>query len=393
MKDAVIAALGRSAIGKAPKGTLRHTRPEELAAQVLQGTLRQLPTLSYDEIDDIMVGCSFPEAEQGMNMGRIISLLSGIGDRVPGQTINRFCSSGLQSIATAAGSIMSGMNEIVIAGGVESMSTIPIGGNMICPDPELIRSEPGAYMSMGITAENVADKYGISRQMQDEFALISHQKAGEAQRNGLFAQEIIPVTAKTTVLDESGHIKMADKIFDQDEGIRHGLSIEALGRLRPVFKNNGSVTAGNSSQTSDGAAFLVLMSAEKANALGISPVARLKGFSVAGVSPAYMGIGPVEAIPKALRQAGLSKEAIDLIELNEAFAAQSLACIGELELDAGIVNVNGGAIAMGHPLGCSGAALTVKLLWELRRRSLKYGMVSMCIGGGMGAAGVFELLE
>ncbi|MDR3356980.1 MAG: thiolase family protein [Spirochaetaceae bacterium] len=392
MSEAVLVAMGRSALGKASRGTLKQTRPEDIAAQVLAGVLKQAPQLSPKEIDDVILGCAFPEAEQGINIGRVVALEAGLDECVPGQTVNRFCSSGLQSIAIAANSIAAGQNDIVAAGGVESMSAIPIGGNQPRPNPSMMIDHPHVYDSMGITAENVAERYHISREDQDAFALASHQKALAAQNAGKFREEIIPIMADTVTADPSGK-KTASKVrFDADEGIRADTSMEILAKLRPSFRVNGTVTAGNSSQMSDGAAFAVLMSAEKAKALGCRPIAKLAGFSVAGVAPEVMGIGPLYVIPKVLKRCGYTLNDIDLFELNEAFAAQALACMRNLGLDPARVNVNGGAIAMGHPLGCSGAALTVKLLSELRRTGKKRGVVSMCIGGGMGAAAVFEMI-
>ncbi len=390
MRNVVIVAMGRSAIGKSGRGTLRTTRPEDLAAQVLRGVLDQVPSLPKEEIEDVIVGCAFPESEQGNNIGRVVALKAGLGETVPGQTVNRFCSSGLQAIATAANSISAGQSDVMVAGGVESMSTIPIGGGTTYPDPVLIAEYPGVYASMGITAENVAEKYGVSRQDQDHFALRSHQRALAARTGGLFAEEIIPVRA-TVASMENGRTVTKQVVFDQDEGIRENLTESDLARLRTVFKAGGTVTAGNASQTSDGSAFVIMMSEEKARAYGLTPLARFAGFSVAGVDPDLMGIGPVAAIPKVLKLTGFSLDDIDLIELNEAFASQAIACMRELQLDEDKVNVNGGAIALGHPLGCTGAALTVKLLHELRRRNARRGIVSMCIGGGIGAAGVFEL--
>jgi acetyl-CoA acyltransferase len=392
MSEVVLVAMGRSALGKASRGTLKQTRPEDIAAQVLAGVLKQAPQLSPKEIDDVVLGCAFPEAEQGINVGRVVALGAGLDECVPGQTVNRFCSSGLQSIVIAANSIAAGQNDIVAAGGVESMSAIPIGGNQPRPNPSMMIDYPHVYDSMGITAEKVAERYDISREDQDAFALASHRKALAAQNAGKFKEQIIPVMADTVAADPSGKKNAAKIRFDADEGIRADTSLESLAKLRPSFKMNGTVTAGNSSQMSDGAAFVVVMSAEKAAALGCRPIARLAGYSVVGVAPEIMGIGPLYAIPKVLKRCGYVLNDIDLFELNEAFAAQSLACIRGLGLDAGKVNVNGGAIAMGHPLGCTGAALTVKLLNELRRTGKKRGVVSMCIGGGMGAAAVFELI-
>lgn len=394
MREAVIVAYGRSAIGRAPKGKLKYTRPEDVAAQVVKGVLDKVPQLDPSEIDDIVMGCAFPEAEQGMNIGRIIGLRVGLPISVPGQTVNRFCSSGLQTIATAANSIMAGQADVILAGGVEFMSAVPMGGNIIAPNPYLMENYPEPYISMGITAENVAEKYNVTREMQDAFGVESHKRATKAQAEGKFDDEIIPLEAVRPVMDESGNVIGQETfIFNKDEGIRPNSTMESLGKLRPVFKNKGSVTAGNASQMSDGAAAVVLMSKEKAEELGIKPIAVFRSFAAAGVPPELMGIGPIEAIPKALKIAGVTKDDIDLIELNEAFASQSLACINELGLDADIVNVNGGAIALGHPLGCTGSFLTCKILSEMKRRDNKYGLVSMCIGGGMGAAAVFELVK
>jgi len=392
MKDAVIVALGRSAIGKAPKGVFRLSRPEDIGAQVLSGVLKQVPQLDARHIDDVIVGCAFPEAEQGMNLAKIVISKAIPGVDIPGQTVNRFCSSGLQPIATAANAIMAGQAEVIIAGGIELMSTIPMGGNIVAPNPDLIQSQPDAYTAMGITAENVAEQYGVTRRMQDEFSMESHRRANAARTEGKFAQEIIPVEAVTTYVDETGHTRMGLRTVAEDEGIRPQTTMESLGKLHTVFKLGGTVTPGNSSQTSDGAAFVILMSGEKAAELGVRPIAKFISFAVAGVPSELMGIGPIAAIPKALKIAGLRQEDMDIIELNEAFAAQSLACINTLGLDQKKVNVNGGAIAMGHPLGCTGSLLTVKVIRELQRRDGRYGMVSMCIGGGMGAAGVFERL-
>ena len=392
MKDAVLVALGRSALGKAPKGVFRLSRPEDIGAQVLSGVLKQVPQLDARHIDDVIVGCAFPEAEQGMNLAKIVISKAIPGVDIPGQTVNRFCSSGLQTIATAANAIMAGQAEVIIAGGIELMSTIPMGGNIVAPNPDLIQSQPDAYTAMGITAENVAEQYGVTRRMQDEFSMESHRRANAARTEGKFAQEIIPVEAVTTYVDETGHTRMGLRTVAEDEGIRPQTTMESLGKLHTVFKLGGTVTPGNSSQTSDGAAFVILMSGEKAAELGVRPIAKFISFAVAGVPSELMGIGPIAAIPKALKIAGLRQEDMDIIELNEAFAAQSLACINTLGLDQKKVNVNGGAIAMGHPLGCTGSLLTVKVIRELQRRDGRYGMVSMCIGGGMGAAGVFERL-
>ena len=391
MQEVVIVACGRSAVGKAPKGSLRNTRPDDLAAQVLKGTLQKLPGLDSALIDDFILGCAFPEAEQGMNMARTVWLRAGLPDSVSAYTINRFCASGLQAVASAANSIMAGQADMVLAGGVESMSMVPMGGNVPAPNPYLMEHYPQAHISMGITAENVAELYGVTRQEQDAFACDSHIKAFAAQQQGRFDEQIIPVEALQSVTDEKGKPGIESFVFDRDEGVRQNISLDGLAKLRPVFKAGGSVTAGNASQTSDGAAMVLLASADKAKELGLRPIARFLSYATAGVDPALMGIGPIEAIPKALRRANVQLRDIGLVELNEAFASQALACIKTLEIRPEIVNVNGGAIALGHPLGCTGAFLTTKLLSEMALRGEKYGLVSMCIGGGMGAAAVFEL--
>ncbi|MCL6611101.1 MAG: acetyl-CoA C-acyltransferase [Peptococcaceae bacterium] len=392
MQEAVIVSAVRTAVGKAPRGKLRNTRPEHMAAAVLKEALARVPALDPAEIEDVLFGCSFPEAEQGMNVGRMINLLAGLPQSVAGATINRFCSSGLESIAVGATRIMSGMVDVFVAGGVESMSLVPMGGNKLSPDPELIRICPEAYMGMGLTAENVAEKYGITREDQDAFAVSSHAKAAKAIAEGKFKEEIVPLT----VVEKQwagNKIKEKSFIFDTDEGVRPDTTMEGLARLKPVFRAGGTVTAGNSSQTSDGAACVVLMSRRKAESLGIKPLAVFRGYAVGGCPPELMGIGPIVAIPKALKVAGITKEQVDIFELNEAFAAQALACIKTLELDINKINLNGGAVALGHPLGCTGSKLTATLLHEMKRRKARYGVVSMCIGGGMGAAGVFELVN
>jgi acetyl-CoA acyltransferase len=392
MREAVIVGALRTAVGKAPHGTLRETRPDDMAAAVIAELTRRVPGLKPEEIEDVIIGCAFPEAEQGLNMARAAALRAGLPNTVPGQTVNRFCSSGLQTIALAAERIMSGFADIIIAGGAESMSMIPMSGNTYAPDPYLAEHYPTAYTSMGITAENVARKYGVEREEQDAFALQSHVKAAAAIREGRFKDEVVPlaVVKRQFLREGKPHITTKEVIFDTDEGVRFDSSAEALGKLKSVFHAKGTVTAGNSSQTSDGAAAAVVMSREKAEQLGLKPLGLFRAFAVAGVPPELMGIGPVEAIPKALRLAGLTLNQIDLIELNEAFAAQALVVINELKLPPERVNVNGGAIALGHPLGCTGAKLTATLLHEMRRRKARYGMVTMCIGGGMGAAGIFE---
>ena len=393
MREAVVVAYGRSAIGKAPKGTLKDTRPEEYAAQVIKGVLAKVPTFDPTLIDDVVLGCAFQEAETGANVARSISLLAGIPETVPAQTVNRFCSSGLQSIAMGANSIMAGQADIILAGGVETMSMIPMGGNLNVPGVALATAMPTAMTAMGNTAENVAVKYEITRGMQDEFALNSHVKAIAAQDAGKFDDEIITVDAVMYKTDETGKVVQYTVPFSRDEGMRHGLTMESLTKLRPVFQKDGTVTAGNASQMNDAASVVLIMAKEKAEELGLKPIAKFLSFAVAGVDPAYMGMGPVEAVPKALKLAGLKKNDVDVWELNEAFASQALACIKQLDLDTSKVNPNGGGIALGHPLGCTGALLTCKLLSELKRQGKKYGVVSMCIGGGMGAAGVYEMCD
>jgi len=394
MREAVVVAYGRSAIGKSPKGTLKDTRPEDFAAQVIKGVFAKIPTFNPALIDDVILGCAFQEAETGTNVARNIVLLSGIPDSVPAITINRFCSSGLQAIANGANAIMAGQADIILAGGVETMSMIPMGGNLNCPVVSLATAMPDAMTAMGNTAENVAKKYDITREMQDEFALNSHMKAIAAQDAGKFDEQIITVDAVKYKTDyTTGHVVKYTEPFNKDEGVRRGLTIEALAKLKPVFQKDGTVTAGNASQMNDAASVVLLMSKEKAEELGLKPIAKFVSFAVAGVDPAYMGIGPVEAIPKALKIAGLKQDDIDLWELNEAFSAQALGCIKLLNLDISKVNPNGGGVALGHPLGCTGAMLTCKLLAELKRTGKKYGVVSMCIGGGMGAAGVYEMCD
>jgi acetyl-CoA acyltransferase len=392
MREAVIVSAARTAVGKAPRGTLRGMHTSDMAAATIKAAVERAPGLDPKEIDDVIIGCAMPEAEQGLNMARIALLRAGLPVEVPGQTVNRFCSSGLQTIALAAQQIMTGMGDVVVAGGAESMSLVPMTGHHYAPNPELAEINPDVYLGMGMTAENVAQKYGVSREDQDAFALRSHQRALAAIEAGAFKDEIVPLEVEH-VWFEGGERRRAATTFDTDEGPRRDTSASALTKLRPVFTAKGSVTAGNASQTSDGAAALVLMSREKAESLGLAPLARFVSFAVAGVPPEIMGIGPVAAVPKALQLAGLTINDIDLVELNEAFAAQALAVIRALEIDEEKVNVNGGAIALGHPLGCTGAKLTVQILNELRRRGGRYGLVTMCIGGGMGAAGVFERLD
>jgi acetyl-CoA acyltransferase len=394
MNDVYIAAAVRTAVGKAPKGTLATTRPDDLAAVAIRGALDRVPALNAGEIEDVILGCAMPEAEQGTNVARIASLRAGLPVEVSAMTINRFCSSGLQAIALAADSIRSGRAQAALAGGTESMSMIPGTGNKFSANPWLIENHADAYLSMGLTAENVARKYGISREQADEFALGSHRKALAAIEAERFKDEIVPVTVTNTTATANPAkpaVKTAE--FKRDEGPRADTSPEALAKLKPVFHAKGSVTAGNSSQTSDGAAATIVISEERAKQLGIQPMARFVSFATAGCPPEEMGIGPVHAIPKALKLAGLALDQIDLIELNEAFAAQALAVIQQAGLDPAKVNVNGGAIALGHPLGCTGAKLTATLLCEMKRRNLRYGLVTMCVGGGMGAAGIFENLN
>ena len=392
MTSAVIVSAARTAIGKAPRGTLRTTRPEEMAAAAVRAVMERAPAVDAADIDDVILGCAMPEAEQGMNVARIASLRAGLPVEVPAQTVNRFCSSGLQTVALAAQQIMSGMGEVVIAGGVETMSQVPMSSNKFMANPTLAKEHPGVYIGMGQTAENLARQYEVTREEQDAFALRSHQRAAAAQDAGKFDDEIVPLEVEI-MLGEGGSVQTYRTTFDRDEGIRRDSSVEALAKLRPVFHAQGTVTAGNSSQTSDGAAAVLVMSEEKAERLGLEPMARFRSFAVGGVAPELMGIGPVAAVPKALKLAGVSIDEIDLVELNEAFAVQALAVIRELGLDEDRVNVNGGAIALGHPLGCTGAKLTVQMLHELARQDKQFGLVTMCIGGGMGAAGVLERLN
>ena len=385
MQQAYIIQAKRTAIGKSGKGSLAQVRPDDLGAYVIQDILKNVPSLKTHEIDDCVIGCSFPEGEQGMNVAKIIAMRAGLPIDVPGMTINRFCSSGLQAISMAADRIRLGEANIMIAGGAESMSLVPMGGAKVAPNPFMVQNHPEVYLSMGITAENVARKYDVTREQQDAFAVASHQKAWAAQSSGRFDDEIVPV-----LLPSWG--KPGEKWFKKDEGIRPETTMESLAKLKPAFLNGGTVTAGNSSQTSDGGAITLLMSEQKVKELGLKPLAVWRGFAVAGVEPELMGIGPIKAIPKVLKQVGLTLDQIDLFELNEAFASQSLAIIKTLGIDPAKVNVNGGAVAFGHPLGCTGAKLTATLLHEMTKQKKKYGMVTMCIGGGMGAAGVYELL-
>ena len=394
MTEAVIVSSVRTAVGKAFKGALRSTRPDDLAAVAIRGALARVPGLDSKDVDDVIIGCAMPEAEQGMNVARIAWLRAGLPDTTSAMTINRFCSSGLQAIAMAAERVMVGGSQVVVAGGTESMSMVPMSGNKLAPNPWLMDHDPDAYLGMGLTAENLARKFGITREQSDQFSYESHQKALAALAAGRFKDEVVPVEVHTTAVTNGdgrgGHLQTTNSIFDADEGPRADTSLDALARLKPAFHAHGTVTAGNSSQMSDGAAAAVVMSPERARALGVKPLARFVSFATAGCPPEEMGIGPVFAIPKALKLAGLKLEDIDVIELNEAFAAQSLSVIQQAGLDPSRVNVNGGAIALGHPLGCTGAKLTATILRELERRNGRYGMVTMCIGGGMGAAGIFE---
>ncbi len=391
--EIVIVAAKRTACGKANKGSLRFTRPDSLMGGIIKDLLKHSPGVKPEMIDDVIVGCAFPEGSQGMNMARQSALLGGLPDSVPGMTVNRFCSSGLQTIAMAAERIRCGGAEMIIAGGSESMSQVPMGGISFQPNPELAEERPEVFITMGLTAENVASKYKVSREDQDQFALKSHEKAIHAWENGYFDEQITPITVEHKFVTADGEVEKETFAFQKDEGPRKDSSFEALSGLRAVFKQGGTVTAGNSSQMNDAAAGVLVMTRSRANDLGLKPIAKYHGFAVAGVAPEIMGIGPVEAIPKVLKQTGLNLDDIDLIELNEAFAAQALAVIRETGLDPEKVNINGGAIAMGHPLGCTGAKLTTQILHDLGRLNKRFGMVTMCVGGGMGAAGIFENLR
>ena len=393
-RDAVIVAAVRTAVGKAKRGSLATTRPDELAAAVIRELLRRAEGLDPADVDDVILGCAFPEGEQGMNMARLVALRAGLPESVPAETLNRFCSSGLQTIAHAAQAIMAGQAQTIIAGGTESMSMVPMTGNKFAPNPLFARESPRMFTNMGLTAENVASKYGVSRQDQDEFALRSNQRASAAVEGGVFDPEIVPIEVEIVEPGSSGAETVRRSFtFKRDEGPRADTSLEALSKLRPVFKEGGTVTAGNSSQMSDGAAGAIVMSRAKAESLGLKPLVRFVAFAVGGVAPELMGIGPVVAVPKAFKLAGLSLDDIDLIELNEAFAAQAVAVIRELGFDLEKTNVNGGAVALGHPLGCSGAKLTAQIIHEMKRRGDQFGLVTMCIGGGMGAAGILENLN
>ena len=392
MKEAFIVSAVRTPVGKAPNGKIRAVRPDDLAALVIKAVLARVPQMSADQVEDFILGCAMPEGAQGMNIARIACQRAGLPDTVPGVTVNRFCASGLEAIATAAQRILSGMADVIIAGGTESMSQVPMGGFKMSPNPCLVDQMPDAYLAMGLTAENVASKFHVSRESADAFSYESHQKAIAAIDAGRFKEECVPVPVREVSLDGNSKRKVTEFVFDTDEGPRRDTSPERLASLKPAFNSKGSVTAGNASQRSDGAAAVIVMSGEKVKELGVKPLARFVTYAVGGVPPGIMGIGPVAAIPKALQQAGLKTADIDLIELNEAFACQALAVIGECQLPRERVNVNGGAIALGHPLGATGAKLTVSILHELKRRNGRYGLVTMCIGGGMGGAGIFERL-
>ncbi len=390
MKEAVIVSAVRTAVGKAPKGTLKNTRPDDLGAAAIKEAVNRVEGLDASQIEDVIIGCAFPEAQQGMNVARTAMILAGLPVETSAMTVNRYCSSGLQTIALAADRIMTGGADVIVAGGLETMSMIAMGGANFRPNPQLADTYPDYYLNMGLTAENLARKYEITREQADEFSLGSHQKALAAISEGKFKDEIVPVNVCVDEFDEGGRVRRKEIVFAQDEGPRADTSLEGLAKLKPVFHAAGTVTAGNSSQMSDGAAAAVVMSADKAKELNLQPLARFVSFATSGCLPEEMGVGPVYAIPKALKMAGLTLDQIDVIELNEAFAAQGLSVMKLLEMDPSKVNVNGGAVALGHPLGCTGAKLTATLLQELKRRGRRYGMVTMCVGGGMGAAGIFE---
>ncbi len=393
MKEAVIVSAVRTAVGKAPKGTLKNTRPDDLSAAAIKEAVNRVEGLDASQIEDVIIGCAFPEAQQGMNVARTAMILAGLPVETSAMTVNRYCSSGLQTIALAADRIMTGGADVIVAGGLETMSMIAMGGANFRPNPQLADTYPDYYLNMGLTAENLARKYEITREQADEFSLGSHQKALAAVSEGKFKDEIVPVNVFVDEFDEGGRVRRKEIVFAQDEGPRADTSLEGLAKLKPAFHAGGTVTAGNSSQMSDGAAAVVVMSADKAKELNLQPLARFVSFATAGCLPEEMGIGPVYAIPKALKMAGLTLDQIDVIELNEAFAAQGLSVMKLLEMDPSKVNVNGGAVALGHPLGCTGAKLTASVLQEMRRRNARYGMVTMCVGGGMGAAGIFERLD
>ncbi len=391
MKEAVVVAACRTAAGKAPRGILKNTRPEAMGCAVLEDLMKRAGDLDPMVIDDVVIGCTFPESVQGLNLGRVLVMSMGWPDRIPGMTVNRFCSSGLQAIAIAAEKIMCGFADVVVAGGVESMSQIPMGGSMMYPNPALVDTRPGAFTGMGLTAENVAERFNIGRDEQDAFGAKSQQKAEKAIKEGRFKSQIVPIKIKNQKQLPNGRFEFEETIFDQDEGVRFGTTKESISRIPAAFKPGGSVTAGNSSQTSDAAAAVLLMSKEKAKELGLKPMATFRYHAVEGCEPEVMGVGPAVAIPRALKLAGMEMSQIDLIELNEAFAAQAIYCINELGINEDITNVNGGAIALGHPLGCTGAKLTTQLIYEMQERKARWGLVSMCIGFGMGAAGIFEV--
>jgi acetyl-CoA acyltransferase len=393
MKEAVIVSAVRTAVGKAPKGTLKNTRPDDLGAAAIKEAVARAEGLEPAQIDDVIMGCAFPEAEQGMNVARTAAIEAGLPVEVSAMTVNRYCSSGLQTIALAADRIRTGGAEVIVAGGLETMSMIPMGGNVVRPNPKLVDTYPDYYLNMGLTAENLARKYEITREQADEFSFGSHQKAAAAIQAGKFKDEIVPMNVYVDELDEKGRVRRKEIVFDTDEGVRYDASLEGLAKLKPAFHAKGTVTAGNASQMSDGAAAVVVMSAEKAQSMGLKPMARFVSFATAGCLPEEMGVGPVYAIPKALKLAGLTLDDIDVIELNEAFAVQGLSVIKLLEMNPEKINVNGGAVALGHPLGCTGAKLTATILQEMKRRNARYGMVTMCVGGGMGAAGIFELMN
>ncbi len=392
MRDAVIVSAARTAVGKAPRGTLRETPPSELAVTAVRAALERAPGLDPSEVEDLVLGCAMPEGSQGLNIARQVSLAAGIPMSASAMTINRFCASGLQALALATQAVQTGVHDVVVAGGMESMSFVPMIGHRFTPDPTLADQRPQVYLNMGITAENVSAQFDVDRDAQDAWGLRSHQRASAAQREGRFVDEVVPVEARLTEVDAEGSPSVREIAFQDDEGIRHDADAEQMAKLKPVFAVNGTVTAGNSSQMSDGAAALVVMTGERAAALGLTPLGRLVSFATAGVDPAIMGIGPVDAVPKALARAGLRLDDITVTELNEAFAAQVVAVVRRLGLDPETTNPNGGAIALGHPLGATGAKLTVQILSELARRDARYGLVTMCVGGGQGAAGIIEWL-